>query len=128
MGNRQPQQEMEEARRRQDEASQALIAASTTPKHHHLQEMEGDSDNEEDDSKLTNGDTSRDLMNYDDDVNDPVNERITLAERMRGCRVSSGALRRTWPTPGMIRPRPPWIRYTRRMSSRGGTSTRPSGR
>merc|ERR1712241_173301 len=74
--NRQLRQEMEEARRRQDEASQALIAASTTPKHHHLQEMEGDSDNEEDDSKLTNGDTSRDLMNYDDDVNDPVNERI----------------------------------------------------
>ena len=35
--------------------------------------MEGDSDNEEDESKLTNGDTSRDLMNYDDDVNDPVN-------------------------------------------------------
>jgi len=107
--NRQLQQEMEEARRRQDEASQALIAASTTPKHHHLQvaqywkhfpkeeragrqqgfrtskvlleEMEGDSDNEEDESKLTNGDTSRDLMNYDDDVNDPVNERITLAEK-----------------------------------------------
>merc|ERR1712055_902704 len=79
--NRQLQQEMEEARRRQDEASQALIAASTTPKHHHLQEMEGDSDNEEDETKLTNGDTSRDLMNYDDDVNDPVNERITLAEK-----------------------------------------------
>merc|ERR1712130_593503 len=79
--NRALQQEMEEARKRQDEASQALIAASTTPKHHHLQEMEGDSDNEEDDSKLTNGDTSRDLMNYDDDVNDPVNERITLAEK-----------------------------------------------
>jgi len=80
--NRQLQAEMEEARRRQDEASQALIAASTTPKHHHLQEMEGDSDNDEDEeSKMTNGDTSRDLMNYDDDVNDPVNERITLAEK-----------------------------------------------
>ena len=36
--------------------------------------MDGDSDNdEEDDSKLTNGDTSRDLMNDDDDVNDPIN-------------------------------------------------------
>jgi len=80
--NRQLQAEMEEARRRQDEASQALIAASTTPKHHHLQEMDGDSDNDEDEeSKMTNGDTSRDLMNYDDDVNDPVNERITLAEK-----------------------------------------------
>merc|ERR1712059_172784 len=43
---------------------------------------DGDSDNdEEDDSKLTHGDTSRDLMNYDDDVSDPVNERITLAEK-----------------------------------------------
>ena len=39
------------------------------------QEMEGDSDNDddEDESKMTNGDTSRDLMSYDDDVNDPVN-------------------------------------------------------
>jgi len=106
--NRQLQQEMEEARRRQDEASQALIAASTTPKHHHLQvaqywkhfpqisqsgqkgfrtskvlleEMDGASDDDEDDEKMTNGDTSRDLMSYDDDVNDPVNERITLAEK-----------------------------------------------
>ena len=36
--------------------------------------MDGDSDNdEEDDSNLTNGDTSRDLMNDDDDVNDPIN-------------------------------------------------------
>jgi len=44
--------------------------------------MDGDSDNDEDEeSKMTNGDTSRDLMNYDDDVNDPVNERITLAEK-----------------------------------------------
>ena len=34
--------------------------------------MEGDSDNEEDGSKLTN-DTSRDRMNHDNDVNDPVN-------------------------------------------------------
>merc|ERR1712142_405264 len=80
--NRQLQEEMEDARRRQDEASQALIAASTTPKHHHLQELDGASDDDEDEeSKMTNGDTSRDLMNYDDDVNDPVNERITLAEK-----------------------------------------------
>ena len=40
--------------------------------------MEGDSDNEEDESKLTNGDTSRDLMNYDDDVNDPVNVSYSI--------------------------------------------------
>merc|ERR1719516_449109 len=77
--NRQLQQEMEEARKRQEEASKALIAASTTPKHHHLQEV--DDDDEEDDEKMMNGDTSRDLMNYDDDVSDPVNERITLAEK-----------------------------------------------
>merc|ERR1719516_865542 len=76
--NRQLQQEMEEARKRQEEASKALIAASTTPKHHHLQEMD---DDDSDDERKMNGDTSRDLMNYDDDVADPVNERITLAEK-----------------------------------------------
>ena len=37
--------------------------------------MDGASDDDEDDEKMTNGDTSRDLMNYDDDVNDPVNVR-----------------------------------------------------
>merc|ERR1719244_1370388 len=101
--NRQLQAEMEEARKRQGEASKALIAASTTPKHHHLQvaqywkhfpekRTEGfrtsrvlleevDDDDEEDEEKMMNGDTSRDLMNYDDDVSDPVNERITLAEK-----------------------------------------------
>jgi len=76
--NRQLQEEMEDARRRQDEASQALIAASTTPKHHHLQELDGASDDDED--KMTNGDTSRDL-DYDDEVSDPVNDRLTLAEK-----------------------------------------------
>merc|ERR1712029_172035 len=78
--NRQLQQEMEEARRRQDEASQALIAASTTPKHHHLQEMDGTSD-DEDEEKMPNGDLSRDLRQDDDDLRDPVNERLTLAEK-----------------------------------------------
>merc|ERR1719348_2143584 len=73
--NRQLQQEMEEARKRQEESSRALIAASTTPKHHHLQEME---DDDSDDEPKMNGDTSRDLMNYDDDVADPVNDRATL--------------------------------------------------
>merc|ERR1712029_731878 len=78
--NRALQQEMEEARKRQDEASQALIAATTTPKHHHLQEMDGTSD-DEDEEKMPNGDLSRDLRQDDDDLRDPVNERLTLAEK-----------------------------------------------
>jgi len=78
--NRQLQQEMEEARKRQDEASQALIAATTTPKHHHLQEMDGASD-DEDEERMPNGDLSRDLRNDEDDLRDPVNERLTLAEK-----------------------------------------------
>jgi len=78
--NRQLQQEMEEARKRQEEASQALIAATTTPKHHHLQEMDGTSD-DEDEERMPNGDLSRDLREDDDDLRDPVNERLTLAEK-----------------------------------------------
>jgi len=78
--NRALQQEMEEARKRQDEASQALIAATTTPKHHHLQEMDGTSD-DEDEERMANGDLSRDLRQDDDDLRDPVNERLTLAEK-----------------------------------------------
>merc|ERR1711962_490509 len=77
--NRQLQEEMEEARRRQDEASQALLAASTTPSHHHLQEEEDDS--EDDENRMPNGNNSRDLMNDEDDVTDPVNDRLTLAEK-----------------------------------------------
>jgi len=70
---------MEEARKKQEEASEALIAASTTPQSHHLQE--GDDDSEDDDDQLPNGNTSRDLMNDDDEVSDPVNDRLTLAEK-----------------------------------------------
>jgi len=76
--NRLLQMEMEEARRKQEEASQALIAASTTPKHHHLQETDYD---EDDENHLHNGDNSRNLREDDDDLNDPVNERMTLAEK-----------------------------------------------
>jgi len=76
--NRLLQAEMEEARRKQEEASEALIAASTTPKHHHLQETDYDEDDEE---RMENGDTSRDLRYDDDDLNDPVNDRVTLAEK-----------------------------------------------
>jgi len=78
--NRQLQEEMDEARKRQEEASQALIAATTTPKHHHLQEMDGTSD-DEDEERMPNGDLSRDLRQDDDDLRDPVNERLTLAEK-----------------------------------------------
>merc|ERR1712227_1159564 len=72
--------EMDEARKRNEEASKALIAATTTPKHHHLQEMDGTSD-DEDEERMPNGDLSRDLRQDDDDLRDPVNERLTLAEK-----------------------------------------------
>jgi len=78
--NRQLQEEMDDARKRQEEASQALIAATTTPKHHHLQEV--DYDDDDDEEKMTNGgDLSRDLRNDEDDLRDPVDERLTLAEK-----------------------------------------------
>ena len=59
------------------EATQALLAATTTPKHHHVAE------NDDDEDDLQNGDSSRDLRNDDDhdDITDPVNDRLTLAER-----------------------------------------------
>jgi len=79
--NRQLQEEMDLARQRQEEASQALIAATTTPKHHHLQEMDGTSDDEDEDQRIPNGDLSRDLRQDDDDLRDPVDERQTLAEK-----------------------------------------------
>merc|ERR1719403_218679 len=64
---------MDDARKRQEEASQALIAATTTPKHHHLQDI--------DEERMTNGDFSQDLTNDEDDLRDPVDERLTLAEK-----------------------------------------------
>ena len=52
------------------------MAATTTPGHHHVR------DHDEDEDDLANGgDTSRDLTNDHDVINDPVNERLTLAER-----------------------------------------------
>jgi radixin len=76
--NQQLQAEMADARKKHEEATQALIAATTTPRHHHVQEND---DDENDDDDLPNGDSSRDLRNDDEDINDPVNERLTLAER-----------------------------------------------
>merc|ERR1719422_2140801 len=78
--NRQLQEEMDDARKRQEEASQALIAATTTPKHHHLQDIDDDDDEE----RMTNGDFSQDLTNDEDDLRDPVDERLTLAEKSEG--------------------------------------------
>merc|ERR1712241_1566576 len=69
------QSEMAEARKKHEEATQALIAATTTPRHHHVQE------NDDDEDDVPNGDNSRDLRNDGDDINDPVNDRLTLAER-----------------------------------------------
>jgi len=73
--NQELQSEMADARKKHEEATQALIAATTTPRHHHVQEI----DDADDD--VQNGDNSRDLTNADDDITDPVNERLTLAER-----------------------------------------------
>lgn len=71
------QSEMADARKKHEEATQALLAATTTPKHHHVAE------NDDDEDDLQNGDSSRDLRNDDDhdDITDPVNDRLTLAER-----------------------------------------------
>merc|ERR1712037_737249 len=79
--NRQLQEEMDAARQRQEEASKALMAVSTTPSHHHLRE--GDDDSEDEEHETMNGNVSRggDLRDDDDDVSDPVNERLTLAEK-----------------------------------------------
>jgi hypothetical protein len=71
------QHEMAEARRKQEEATQALVAATTTPNHHHLI----DHDDDEDDDTVANGDTSRDLRIDNEEINDPINDRLTLAER-----------------------------------------------
>lgn len=74
--NMELQMEMSEARRKHEEATLALVAATTTPKHHHVNDHDV-----EDNDELMNGDTSRDLRNDYDEINDPVNDRLTLAER-----------------------------------------------
>lgn len=71
------QDEVEEARRKQEEATAALLAASSTPSHHNIAEHE---DNEENDD-LPNGDVSKDLYIGDELIEDPIEERRTLAER-----------------------------------------------
>ncbi len=77
--NMELQREMSDARRKHEEATQALVAATTTPRHHHVNDHEEDEDDEE--ALANGGDTSRDLRLGDDEILDPVNERLTLAER-----------------------------------------------
>ncbi|XP_042214693.1 moesin/ezrin/radixin homolog 1-like isoform X2 [Homarus americanus] len=69
--------EVEEVRRKQEEASAALIAATSTPQHHHVAEQE---DTEENDD-IPNGDISKELYTSDEPIEDPIEERRTLAER-----------------------------------------------
>ena len=64
-------------RRKQEEASAALIAATTTPQHHHVAEQEGT----EEDDDVPNGDISKELDTIDEPIEDPIEERRTLAER-----------------------------------------------
>merc|ERR1712088_65184 len=71
------QLETAEARKKHEEANQALIEATTTPRRHHVQE----NDDDEDDEPNLNGDNSTDLRDNDDEINDPVDDRLTLAER-----------------------------------------------
>merc|ERR1740129_2100951 len=73
------QSEMAEARRKHEEATQALIEATTTPRHHHVQE--NDDDELDDEENNMNGEHSTDLRDNDDEINDPVDDRLTLAER-----------------------------------------------
>ena len=53
------------------------MQATTTPNHHHVQESEHD-DNDE---GLHNGDISKDLNTSDEHIKDPIDERQTLAEK-----------------------------------------------
>merc|ERR1712165_500527 len=61
------------------EATAALMAA-TTPAHQHVADHELDED-ENEGMPNGNGDTSKDLRTTDDDIADPINERLTLADR-----------------------------------------------
>jgi len=73
------QSEMVTAREKHEEATAALMAA-TTPAHQHVADHELDED-ENEGMPNGNGDTSKDLRTTDDDIADPINERLTLAER-----------------------------------------------
>lgn len=87
-----------------------------------FQEMDGTSDDEDEDQRISNGDLSRDLRQDDDDLRDPVDVRMSFSSRITfltniilyrsvrpllrrtsGYRVSSEVSRRTSPTPEMTR-------------------------
>ncbi|KAK2715391.1 moesin/ezrin/radixin homolog 1-like isoform X2 [Artemia franciscana] len=74
------QEEVEEARRRQEE----LIAATTTPKHHHVEEH-AVADDSDDNEEMPNGEISQDLVHENEEpgtpIQDPVEERRTMAEK-----------------------------------------------
>lgn len=69
--------EVEEVRRKQEEATAALIAATSTPQHHHVAEQEETEENDD----IPNGDISKELYTSDEPIEDPIEERRTLAER-----------------------------------------------
>jgi len=83
------QSEMADARVKHEEATKALFAATTTPGHHHVRDHDDDDEGEDEnengenngDDMINGGDTSRDLRDDHDVINDPVNDRLTLAER-----------------------------------------------
>jgi len=67
------QAEVEEARQKHNE----LMQAAATPQHHHLQETEQD----ETSDVAANGDVSRDLPMLEGTLQDPINDRRTIAEK-----------------------------------------------
>jgi len=72
------QTEVEEARQKQEEATAALLAASSTPQHHHVAEQE----TEENDELVPNGTAETpDLYNGEEPIDDPIEDRKTLAEK-----------------------------------------------
>ena len=87
-----------------------------------FQEMDGTSDDEDEDQRISNGDLSRDLRQDDDDLRDPVDVRLLysswyrllyniilfrsvrpLLRRTSGYRVSSEVSRKTSQTLEMTR-------------------------
>merc|ERR1711956_66427 len=56
-----------------------MAEARTTPRHHHVQE--NDDDELDDEENNMNGEHPTDLRDNDDEINDPVDDRLTLAQR-----------------------------------------------
>merc|ERR1712045_1012623 len=79
---------------------------------------------EEDDNEI-NGDSSRDLRNDDDEINDPVEERLTLAERNERLQNQLKSLKDELSVTRMILVKLLWIVFTKKMLSKGEINTRP---